>query len=290
MKGITIQNLNLRADIRAHGAELRRFGTASGLDFLWSGDPAVWGRTSPVLFPVVGRCKGDRILLDGQSYPMPRHGFARDMDFELLLAARESCTFALRDTPRTLEAYPFPFELRVTHTLDEWTLRVSTEVVNRGETPMPFSVGAHPAFRWPLSPGVPREAHGLRFEAPEYGPIRRLDEGGLVRVEPSATPVRNQVLELRDSLFAEDVLIFDRLESQAVRLEAPGCPSLQVDWAGYRQLGLWSKPGAGFLCIEPWHGTASRQDEACAFDARPGVLVLEPGKQQAFHWSVTLLA
>ncbi len=289
MKGMTIQNLFIRAEISAQGAELRRFGTGTGLDLLWHGDPNVWPRTSPILFPVVGRCKEDRIRVGGREFLMPKHGLVRDARWELVLASRESCTFALENTVGSLESYPFPFELSITHTLEDWTLRVSTEVVNRGSESMPFALGAHPAFRWPLSPNVPKEAHRIVFERVEEAPVRRLNGEGLLRTETQPSPVRGQVLHLDDSLFEQDALIFDALTSHAVRLEAPGCPALQVDWAGYRQLGLWSKPGANFLCIEPWFGMPSREDEACAFAERPSLFTLEPGKRQAFHWSVTLV-
>ncbi len=289
MKAMTIQNLHLRADVRALGAELTRFGTVGGLEFLWDGNPAVWPRTSPVLFPVVGRCREDRIRTGGRDYPMARHGFVRDRRFDLLLASRESCTYRLRWDEETTSAYPFPFELRVTHTLEDWTLRVTTEVVNPGEAPLPFFLGAHPAFRWPICPHAAREAHRLQFEHLEAAPVRRLSPEGLLQLEPQSSPVVGTTLALHDGLFEGDALIFDQLTSRAVRLEAPGCPVLQIDWAGYRELGLWSKPGAGFLCIEPWLGMASRVDEACALEERPGVGVLAPGQERAFHWSVTVL-
>jgi galactose mutarotase-like enzyme len=289
MPGCTIQNLQLRAEISPEGAELTAFRMVGGPDLLWGGDPAVWPRQAPHLFPVVGRLRGDRLRQGGREYPMPKHGFARDSRFRRIRLTRENATFVLRDSEATRAIYPFPFELRVTYALDALTLQVTYEVLNPGPEPLPMSLGAHPAFRWPLLPDLPREGHVIKFELPEREPIRRLDPVGLLRPEPQPTPVVERLLELKDDLFREDVLVFDRLRSRRLRFESPGGLGLQVEWRGFQHLGIWTRPGAPFLCIEPWQGMASEASFDGEFSTKPGVVLIPPASQRAFAYAVTVL-
>ena len=141
---------------------------------------------------------------------------------------------------------------------------------------MPVSFGAHPAFNWPLEPGTPREAYALTFAKEEPAPIRRLS-GGLMQREPVPSPIDGRVLKLREDLFEADAIIMDRVASGAVRFAAPTGPGLDIAWEGFRELGLWTKPGAGFLCIEPWLGAASPIDFDGPFVEKPGILLLPPG-------------
>ena len=287
MAACFIANQYLHAEFRARGAELQRLRTLSGVDFLWNGDPMVWGRIAPTLFPIVGQLKGDRYLLDGRSYAMGRHGFARDLDWELLRYSREACTWRLRDDEATRALYPFAFDLRVTYQVRDLCFEARYDLANLGDRPMPASLGAHPAFRWPLQ-GASREAHALAFEKPEPAPVRRL-VGGLLDPHPFPSPVDGRTLKLRDELFREDALVLDGLQSRSLAYTAPGSLGLEIAWRGFSQLGLWTKPGAGFLCIEPWQGTASPADWEGSLLQKPGMLLLEPGGRRSFAWSATVL-
>lgn len=286
MDSCFLQNLQLRVELMARGAEMVRFRTVSGQDLLWGGDPQVWPRHAPTLFPVVGRLKQDRLIHQGVAHPMPKHGFARDMDFTLLRLTRETCTFMLRDSEATRASYPFPFELRISYGLDDMSLRIDWELRNPGPEPLPASLGAHPAFRWPLGQASSREGHILRFEAPEEAPLRRLTSDGYLRTGLSDSPVRDGVLLLEDGLFQEDALVFDRLRSRRVRFEGPAVPALDLQWEGFPHLGVWSKPGAEFLCIEPWHGLASPSDFEGEFRSKPGVFLVPPKGERRFSLTV----
>lgn len=287
MDSCFIGNPELRAEFVARGAELRRLQVAQGPDLLWNGDPEVWGRVSPVLFPVVGKLKDGLLRHGGKTYPMGQHGFGRDRDFQLVRLTRESCTWSLKDDEATRAQYPFPFELRITYTVEGFTFRAAFEIRNPGTKALPMSLGAHPAFRWPL-PGGQREGHRIEFAQPEPAPILRLKDG-LLDLHPSANPADGSLLRLRDELFAQDALIFDQLRSRAVRYSAPGSLGLELHWEGFQHLGLWTKPGAGFLCIEPWAGLPSPVDFDGEFSTKPGVMILEPGERRAFSWSVKVL-
>ena len=149
------------------------------------------------------------------------------------------------------------------------------------------SLGAHPAFRWPLAGGQ-REAHRLVFAKPESAPISRVSDG-LLDAHPYPNPVDGTVLKLRDDLFTQDALIFDQLQSHSVRYLAPGALGIEFSWDGFQQLGVWTKPGSDFLCIEPWAGMASPAGFDGEFASKPGVFSVEPGGRRFFRWSARVL-
>nr|WP_320132539.1 aldose 1-epimerase family protein [uncultured Holophaga sp.] len=289
MDACTLQNLFLRLSLKARGAEMVRLQTLSGVDVLWDGDPKVWPRHAPTLFPIVGSLKDDTHLHNGERYYMSRHGFARDMDWRLVKLSRERATFVLKDNPASLAQYPFPFELRVTYRLLDQAVRVIYEVINPGSAPLPASLGAHPALRWPLLPGLPKDRHTIRFELPEAEPVLRL-RSGLLDPSPRPTPVKDRILQLADELFREDALIFTRLRSHKLRYEAPGSPVVEVAWDGFPQLGLWSKPGADFLCIEPWHGVSSPIGFVGELSQKPGSFLIPPGETRRFAYQIAIWA
>ena len=288
MDSCIIQNLFLKASVKAQGAELCQLQTVSGIDLLWDGNPSVWPRQSPHLFPVVGRLKDDTLRHKGKDYRMSPHGFARGLAFNMVRVTREDCTLVLKDDEATRAMYPFAFELRINIALDGPALRVVYELINPGHEPLPASLGAHPAFRWPLIPGVAKEEHRVKFELPEAAPIRRQVDG-LLDPHPYPSPVQDRVIKLNDELFREDVLIFDQLRSKKVRYSAPGTPVLEFAWQGFEQLGIWTKPGAGFICIEPWRGLPSPHDFDGEFSEKPGILTIPPGGRRHFRYTVTVI-
>jgi galactose mutarotase-like enzyme len=287
MDSCFIANQQIRAEFVEMGAELRRFQPIQGPDLLWGGNPEVWARVSPVLFPIVGQLKGDVLRHGGRTFPMGRHGFARDRAFSLVRLGRETCTWKLQDDVQSRDQFPFAFELWITYSVEGPTLKTVFEIRNPGKEPLPASLGAHPAFRWPL-PGGQRESHRLEFAQPESAPISRLSEG-LVDPHPFPNPVDGNVLRLREDLFAQDALVFDQLQSRSLRYLAPGAMGLEISWEGFRQLGLWTKPGGGFLCIEPWAGMASPTGFDGEFAEKPGLFLIEPGGRRFFSWSVKVL-
>ncbi|MBJ6123954.1 aldose 1-epimerase family protein [Microvirga splendida] len=284
---VTISSPQLRAEVSAHGAELIRLQDDQGRDWLWDGNPAFWTGRSPLLFPIVGRVRNDRIRVGGLEYELPRHGFARTSRFEIEEANPSQCRFRLSSSEATLQRYPFPFRLDVSYAVEGATLNITAAVANTGSAGMPVSFGFHPAFRWPLPYGAPREAHEIRFEQEETTPIRRPIEG-LLRRDAEPSPVQGHVLALRDRLFEADALVFDQPRSRSVEYGADGGASLRVDFPGMPHLGIWTKPGAGFICIEPWQGHADPQDFAGDFSDKPGSVAVQPGETRLFSMTVTL--
>ncbi|MGF9761966.1 aldose 1-epimerase family protein [Microvirga sp. 0TCS3.31] len=284
---IVISSPQLRAEVSAEGAELIRLQDEQGRDWLWDGDAAFWTGRSPLLFPIVGRVRNDRIRVSGSEYELSRHGFARISRFEVEEANSSQCRFRLRSSEATLSRYPFPFQLDVIYAVEGATLSITASVANTGSSVMPASFGFHPAFRWPLPYDAPRDAHEIRFEQEETAPVRRPFDG-LIKRETEPSPVQGRTLALRDDLFEADALVFDQVRSRSVEYGAHGSASLRVHFPDMPHLGIWTKPGAGFICIEPWQGFADPQDFTGDFSDKPGIVSIQPGETRRFAIGITV--
>jgi galactose mutarotase-like enzyme len=283
----TISNGGLSATIKAAGAELCSLTAEGERELIWQAGPA-WPRHAPILFPIVGRLCNDELHYRGKTYPMKQHGFARDMRFAWSKTGPDACTLSLEDSEATRAQYPFAFRLDVTFTLHESSLTIAYDVTNKGEIEMPASIGAHPAFNWPLASSADKSLHNIVFPQAEAAPIRRVSDG-LLRAQTYPTPVRGTTLPLSEALFVDDAVIFEHLASRSLRYAAPGHPEIEFSWEGFRELGLWSKPaGAPFLCIEPWHGFASPADFNGEFKDKPGLMHLAPGERRSFSHRITV--
>jgi galactose mutarotase-like enzyme len=281
----TITSNGLSATVLAHGAELCSLKTADGLELVWQAGPE-WRRHAPLLFPIVGRLKNDQLRHGGKSYPMTQHGFARDSRFEWVKRRGDFCRLMLTGNSETRSRYPFAFRFTVTYTLHEADLDVAFEIENPGDEILPASVGGHPAFNWPLLPGTAKESYHLHFSNEEPAPIRRLKDG-LLRAEPVLSPITGKSLSLSERLFDDDAIILDQLASHSVRYAADKGPSLDISWDGFRELGIWSKPGgAPFLCIEPWRGFASPSDFDGEFVHKPGLMQIKPGATERLSYRI----
>ena len=278
-----ISDSRLSAQVSALGAELVRLQDGNGLDLLWDGDPAFWTGRSPLLFPIVGEAKGNRIRVGGASYEIGRHGFARTSIFALVSSDTARCTWRLEASEATRRHYPFEFRLDVTYAIEGGALHMTAEVTNRGDGIMPASFGFHPALRWPLPYGKPRAAHEIVFEHDEPAPIRRPIEG-LLSSARYPTPVRDRRLVLNDGLFEAGALVFDTLASRSLVYG----DALRVSFPRMPHLGIWTKPGAGFVCIEPWQGHASPEGFDGELADKPGMVAIMPGATESFAMSIVV--
>ena len=281
----TLRSEGISATIKGAGAELCSLRNANGVELLWQAGPA-WPRHAPLLFPIVGRLKNDELRYRGKTYPMTQHGFARDHRFVMLECEPTFCQLVLYNEPDTISRYPFEFRLEVTYAVSGAELEVTLRIVNFGHEVLPSSIGAHPAFNWPLSPELAKDDYALTFSNDEIAPIRRLKEG-LMRAAPEPTPIRGKTLALSERLFDDDAVILDRLASSSVRYAGPHGPSIEMSWEGFRELGIWSKPGgAGFLCIEPWRGFASPADFDGEFSDKPGLMHIPRGEERVLRYRI----
>jgi galactose mutarotase-like enzyme len=253
---IEIASAGLTAAINPFGAELTHLRDVERRELMSDADPAFWAHTAPILFPVIGMTNGGVIRVDGDDYPMPKHGFARDSLFDLVRRERDRAVFRLSDSDDTRPHYPFAFRLEIDFGLYANRLAVEARIANRGERPMPAQFGFHPALAWPLPFGASRAEHRITFDADEPERLLRVSPDGLIAPEPRDNPLDGRVLPLRDSLFTDDALVFDPVHSDKVRYDAGEGPAIEVAFPDTPRLGVWTKPGAHFICIEPWHGLA----------------------------------
>lgn len=291
MEFVTIRSGELTARINPLGAELWSLTDVLGREFMTDADPAFWSGHAPLLFPVVGSLNGGRYRLDEQEYELPRHGFARHSMFDVAETGESAARFCLTDSEETRKVYPFAFELEMAFRLDGASLRMDATVRNPGAGPLPFSFGYHPAFAWPLPGGAEKADHVIAFAEPEPQPIRRVDaSSGLLLPDLVPTPVEGHHLSLDASLFEPDAAIWDSLTSRALTFGTPGGAQLAIAFPHTPMLGVWQKPGASFLCIEPWHGHADPVGFAGDLREKPGIVQLAAGASRSFRMDVTVLS
>jgi galactose mutarotase-like enzyme len=196
--------------------------------------------------------------------------------------------FRLTASSATRAVYPFQFQLDIDFEVVGHTLTLGAVICNHGDTPMPASFGFHPALQWPLPFGAPRDEHRLVFPKEERAPVRRIDAAGFLKPDPVPSPVVGDTLALQDDLFVDDALIFDALTSRSVRYGAPTGPQLHVRFDDFPTLGVWTKPGADFICIEPWHGFSDPVGFAGDIRDKPGIFEVAPGASRSMSMSISL--
>ena len=286
---ITIASDRLTAAINPHGAELSSLRDADGCELMTDADPAFWTGRAPVLFPVIGVTDGGVIRLDGAEYPMAKHGFARHAHFAVVEQAPDRLVLRLTDSEATRASYPFAFALDLHFAIKRTSLSIMATVANRGDAPMPAQFGFHPAFAWPLPYGAARADHEVVFDTDEPASLRRITPDGLIAAEPRPSPLDGRILHLADALFTDDALVWDPVVSHGVLYGPRPGPQLHVAFPHTPRLGIWTKPGARFVCIEPWHGIADPEGFTGDFRDKPGVFEVAAGDSRAMQMSVTLM-
>ena len=278
----------LSAEIDPMGAELQSLTDADGAQYMSAGDPRFWSGRAPLLFPNVGRLSGDVLRVGGKSYPMPKHGFARRSRFDLVSYDVGAARFRLTDNEATRMAYPFAFALDLLFRFDGASLAMTATIGNPGDVPLPASFGFHPAFAWPLPGGCAREDHEIRFAREEPAPLSRVRPDGLIEPSTRPSPVAGNAFRLDDDLFTDDALVWQSLASRSLHFGCAEGPALDIGFPDTPSLGIWTKPGAAFLCIEPWAGYADPVDFKGSFADKPGVLSVAPGDTVSFRMTVTV--
>ena len=286
---VVIRSGALTAAIDPMGAELVSLKDSAGREYMTDADPRWWTGHAPILFPIVGALRDDRYRLDGRDYAMGKHGFARHNDFAVVERTESTVRLRLNENLDTLAQFPFRFALELDFSLSGWALCVTASVTNRDDRAMPFSFGFHPALAWPLPGGAAKDAHRVVFEKPEPAPIRRIDPAtGLLLPEPQPSPVVDDTLCPTADLFEPDALIWDQVESRACTFGAEGGASIHVAFPDTQLLGIWQKPGAHYLCIEPWHGFADPQGFNGDLREKPEIMELSPGAAREFTMRLTI--
>lgn len=256
-----LSNGELRVEVSAHGAELQSIRKGE-TEYLWQGDPAFWGRRSPVLFPIVGSVWESRYRVAGAVYQMGQHGFARDMDFTLVNASETEVRYRLESSVQTKEKYPYDFCLEIAYRLRGRCLDVIWEVTNPSAEDIYFQIGAHPAFYYPdYDPQTSGRGY-FTFDRSEGLECIRIKEKGCVDAETKwPLELCEGVLKLEKDTFdaIDTIMLQDSQVGRVNMFREDGSPWLSLSFDA-PVVGIWSPPGkiAPFICIEPWYGRCDR--------------------------------
>ncbi|RYJ39172.1 Aldose 1-epimerase [Flavobacterium anhuiense] len=280
----TISNSTLKASIKHAGAELFSIKDNQNNEYIWEGNPDFWGKHSPVLFPIVGTLKNNTYTINEKEYHLPRHGFARDMDFELIEKTESKAVFSLKSSEETLQKYPFEFELQLIYTLNKNSLELEYKVINKGKEKMPFSIGAHPAIA--LQGNF--ENYAFQFEKDENLKYYLL-ENDLISSKTKILETKNHLVPLNYELFKNDALIFKTLESKSLTILYNSKPYVKVAFNDFPSLGIWTKENAPFVCIEPWLGYSDTDGNSGNLYEKEGILILDEKKEFSAKFSITTL-
>ncbi|RYE81862.1 MAG: aldose 1-epimerase family protein [Hyphomicrobiales bacterium] len=281
-----LTNDQFSVEIAERGAEIRSIRDRRGDEWLWHGDPAWWSGRSPLLFPVVGRSPENLVSIGGHDYPMLSHGFARTSEFAVASASPEAVSLTLTDCDATRAAFPFTFALTLDYGLAGSTLTATATVANRDSKAMPFQFGFHPGFAWPL-PGSAGRSHRIELGNGGEPPLRRLDDDKALRADSLPSPFSAGTLVVEPAMFADDAMIFPAGIGDRIAFVAEGGARLDMVTANLPNFALWQKPGAPFLCLEPWRGTAPLAGAGNALETRHGSLTLAPGDSARFEMMMT---
>lgn len=278
----TMENEFLRVQIEDKGAELISiFDKEKNREIMWEADPAYWGRHAPVLFPNVGRHFGNTYTVGGNTYPSKQHGFARDSEFTPVRQTDSMIVHELKSSVETKASYPFDFVFQAAHLLEGRELTVAWTVFNESEQTMYFTIGGHPAFRVPVLPGTDYSDYSLFFDSLDSLSYVLLDcpTGTTLGGQEKELVLKNGTLPLDTHLFDNDALVFDRGQIARVGILLPdGTPHLELRCQGFPSFGIWSVPGAPFVCLEPWMGRCDDYGYEGTLEEKPGINSIEPGK------------
>ena len=269
---ITISNSQLSATINTFGAELISL-VKNNKNYIWQVDEMYWNKTSPILFPIVGRLKNDSYTFNGKTYQLPRHGFARNMEFTFDKKSDSQVIFELNETEVTKAIYPFNFKLLLAYTLLDNELVIEYFVRNQSDEVLPFSIGAHPAFA--ISDKF--ENYSLQFNAADTFETHHLENESF-NWKTTLVETKNNAISLNYNLFEKDALVFKQLKSNEVVLKNKDKSILKVNFDHFPYLGIWTKENAPFLCIEPWCGLADHANHNGNLEEKEGMNHLPAGE------------
>ena len=279
---VTIKNAYLTVEISPKGAELQSVKGTDGHEYIWQADPKFWASHAPIMFPVCGGLKEDAYYLDGKRYPMTKHGFAKLCDWKVAGTKENEAVFELTEKH---EGFPFDYVFRCTYTLKERSLVIAYTVENRGNVPFFYGIGSHEAY---ATPG------GLEGCTIEFEKEEKLENyvlvGNLIKPEPVVMMEKTKELPLKTDYFAVDALVFPKLKSRSVTLvNRNDSHKVQVDYPDVDVLMLWTKPGADYICIEPWSNAPDYTDTDMQIEHKHGCIRLAGGESNTKVHTISFL-
>ncbi|MCR4923856.1 MAG: aldose 1-epimerase family protein [Lachnospiraceae bacterium] len=291
---VYLENEYLKIGVASLGAELSSIiNKENDKEMLWQADPKFWARHAPVLFPFVGSVINKEYRYRGKTYTMTSHGFARDMEFELLDKKEDRVSYLLRSNEETKKIYPFDFELIISHVLLKKSVKVIWEVKNPSKTdPLYYSIGGHPAFTCPINGEESRNGYKIKFDRDKLSYLLILPETREIDYEnPRELKLDKGYLEIKEGLFDEDALVFDDNQIETISLCTPqGEAYVTLNCKGFKSFGLWSKPSskASYICLEPWLGRCDNKGFTGELPDKYGINMAEADSSNIHEYEIII--
>ncbi len=287
----SIGNSLLSVTIQQEGVEISSLKSLkTNTEYIWNAEPTVWGSHAPVLFPIIGALRNGNCQIEGKSYQIPKHGIIRHNESLRLVSQGDNhLSFELSSSPESLKTYPYKFIFRITYQLEANKLIVSHLVQNTDIKDIYFALGAHPAFNCPFKQGENYEDYYLEFQHLETASRWMLNDKGLLSGEKLPYLKATKHLNLKTDMFKEDALVFTDLQSRELSLKSKKSKqSIKVSFANFPFLGLWAKPNANFICIEPWQGLTDSEQSTGIFQEKMGLVNLKANDSYKAQYSIAI--
>ena len=287
-----IESSDLSIQVNSIGMELSSIlSKNSNQEYLWQGNPDFWTGQAPVLFPIIGALKNGQMIYKGITYSLEKHGLVRNSSKPKLVSSGSNfLRFTLSWDEDSVSTYPFKFRLEIEFLLEGKTLEVKHHISNEGNDLMLYSIGGHPAFNCPLHPDEKYEDYYLQFPKEETDATCKIAPNGLIGLDRIPILKQTNKISLHSHLFDHDALVFKNLKSRKISLvnQTRGT-ILSMEYQDFNYLGIWAKPSAPFVCLEPWLGIADSVDTNQNFEDKEGLLKLAPGESDQKSYSITIL-
>ncbi len=278
----TAENAKFTLGVKEMGAELTSLKSKeTDFEFIWQGNTDIWYGQSPILFPIIGRLLDDKYSFDGKEYTMAKHGIVRKKPFKLINKTEDSLTFSQTSDEESLQCYPFEFDLQVTFKLTDNGLTVTHKVINNSDKVMYYSFGAHPAFNCKIG-------DYLEFSDSEELLTERIDHESILIEEKFPVELDSKKLILTQNLFNDDALILSKYKSKNITLKSDEHKREVKFNFDSPFLGIWAKPNAPYVCIEPWWGVNDNYDKKSDLSQKRGIMALNSKECAEFNWNIEI--
>lgn len=276
------ENSKFSLAVKEMGAELTSLKSkTTGIEYIWCGNTDIWYGQSPILFPIIGRLLDDKYRFNGKEYEMPKHGIVRKKPFVLTENKTDSLTFSQSADEESLKMYPFNFEIKVTFNLTDEGLKVTHTIINKDNKAMYYSFGAHPGLNCEIGDYI-------EFSDDYELYTERIDQDSILMDEKFPVEMENNRIVLTKNIFDNDALILSGYKSKKVSLKSDNHNRIIDFYFDSPLLGIWAKPNAPYVCIEPWWGVNDNYDKKDDISMKRGIMILEPQESKNFVWEIKI--
>lgn len=283
----TLKNNLVQIDVNDHGAEVENL-SYDGLRIIRAKDE-IWGRSAPLLFPIVGCLKDGYTVINGTKYFLTKHGFLRDHDWQLLNKESDQITFVDKYSESSLKLYPYKYEAYVTYKLLDKGLKTTIKIKNIDNANFKFNIGGHPGIKCPLFDGDKFNDYKVVFEKEESFSCPMYFDGLWDFNKPSFTFNKIKELDIDYKYFLIDAFVIKNINSRKVSLLNKKNQGISFSFDGFNTLALWTKPNANYLCFEPWCGYDDLVSSNHNYLEKDDLIEIKPGEEKEFSYTIELI-